>query len=39
MARHCVTQVLDLLDGRTPDGVVNPEVLSQLSGVASLHAQ
>lgn len=27
MTRRCVRQVLDRLDGRTPDGVVNPAVL------------
>jgi phosphoglycerate dehydrogenase-like enzyme len=27
MARRCVQQVLDLLDGKAPDGVVNSEVL------------
>jgi phosphoglycerate dehydrogenase-like enzyme len=36
MARQCVQQVLDLLDGRTPDGVVNPEVLAHLAGLAPL---
>lgn len=28
MARQCVQQVLDVLDGREPDGVVNPAVLA-----------
>jgi hypothetical protein len=29
MARQCVQQVLDLLDGKAPDGVVNSEVLDR----------
>ena len=30
MARQCVQQVLDVLAGRLPDGVVNPDVLEQV---------
>ncbi len=29
MARRCVEQVLDVLDGRLPGGVVNPDVLAR----------
>jgi phosphoglycerate dehydrogenase-like enzyme len=29
MARRCVQQVLDVLDGRLPDGIVNPDVLKR----------
>jgi phosphoglycerate dehydrogenase-like enzyme len=30
MTRQCVQQVLDVLDGRLPDGVVNPDVLARV---------
>jgi phosphoglycerate dehydrogenase-like enzyme len=30
MARRCVQQVLDVLAGRLPDGVVNPDVLARV---------
>jgi D-3-phosphoglycerate dehydrogenase len=30
MARQCVQQVLDVLEGRLPDGVVNPDVLARI---------
>jgi D-3-phosphoglycerate dehydrogenase len=30
MASQCVQQVLDALDGRVPDGVVNPDVLERV---------
>jgi lactate dehydrogenase-like 2-hydroxyacid dehydrogenase len=29
MARTCVQQVLDVLDGKMPDGVVNPDALER----------
>jgi D-3-phosphoglycerate dehydrogenase len=30
MTRQCVQQVLDVLEGRLPDGVVNPDVLARV---------
>lgn len=30
MARQCVQQVLDVLEGRAPDGVVNPDALARV---------
>ena len=34
MARQCVEQVLDALDGKVPDGIVNPGVLKHAGEVA-----
>jgi phosphoglycerate dehydrogenase-like enzyme len=35
MARKCVQQVLDVLQGKAPDGLVNPEVLGGGTGAGS----